>query len=54
MKSKGRTERRIVALGNLRTAKFFPKTLKNGTERTEDAWNKRVKQEIATLEKLVR
>lgn len=44
-RKKNRTARRTVALQNLKNAKFFEKN-----DRKQETWEKRVKQEIATLE----
>lgn len=44
-RKKNRTARRAVALQNLKNAKFFEKN-----DRKQETWEKRVKQEIATLE----
>lgn len=42
--------RRTGALTRLKAAKFTPKTLKNGHERTQEEWQARVAAEISTLE----
>lgn len=49
MKSHNINNRRVVALENLRKAKFFEKG-----NRTEESWRARVDAEIETLEKRIR
>jgi len=43
--------RRLVALQNLKNAKFFEKTHKNGHERTVEEWQERVAHDIEVLER---
>jgi hypothetical protein len=46
--------RRLVALQNLKNAKFFEKNYrKSGKARTQEEWAERVANEIAILEKKV-
>lgn len=49
MRKKNRTRRREVALANLKAAKFFPKTMRNGKERSEETWEKNRQQQIEVL-----
>lgn len=49
MRKKNVQSRRLVALENLRNAKFFEKK-----DRTKEDWQKRVADEIKTLEARVR
>lgn len=43
--------RREGALSRLKTAKFFPKTMKNGKERSVEQWEEKRLANIANLEK---
>lgn len=48
-RSKNARGRRIVALENLKSAKFFPKG-----DRTEEKWEEKRQQQIEALEKRIR
>lgn len=50
---KNEPRRREGALQRLKSAKFFPKTMKNGEERSKEDWEKNRLEIIATLEKKV-
>jgi len=43
--------RREGALSRLKSAKFFPKTMKNGEERSKKDWEKNRLETIANLDK---
>ena len=45
------TRRREGALERLKTAKFSPKTMKNGEERSKEQWEKNRLETIANLDK---
>jgi len=51
MRKKNLSARRAVALANLKAAKFFPKTMRDGKERSEEKWEEKRQQQIAILEK---
>lgn len=53
IRKKNVRNRRMVALENLKIAKFFPKTMRDGKQRNEERWNERVKTEIDILQKRV-
>lgn len=46
--------RRKGALQRLEAAKFFPKKLKDGKERTEEKWEEKRQEQIKTLTARVR
>tara|TARA_Y100000004_G_scaffold124527_1_gene140007 strand:+ start:365 stop:526 length:162 start_codon:yes stop_codon:yes gene_type:complete len=48
-RKKNERGRRMVALENLKTAKFFPKG-----DRTEEKWEEKRQQQIEILEKKIR
>lgn len=50
-RKKNETSRREGALRRLKSAKFFPKTMKNGEERSKEDWEKNRLEIIANLDK---
>ena len=51
MKKKNVKARRAVALANLKSAKFFPKTMRDGKERSQEKWEEKRQLQIEILEK---
>lgn len=50
-RNQNETRRREGALSRLKSAKFFPKTMKNGEERSKEDWEKNRLETIANLDK---
>jgi 2,3-bisphosphoglycerate-independent phosphoglycerate mutase len=53
MKKRNVTNRRKVALENLKKQEFFPKKMKDGKERSEEKWTERKTKMIEVLEKRI-